>query len=383
MRVAAILALVAATLIAPAGADGEPSPRTELLRAQAEAGAAASRVRALETRASIATGRANRARAAQAAAVARIAAAEAGISAAQARVRIVDGQRRVQRARLAAEERPTVMLVAGLQTLARRPPALALVQPGSLEDLVRTRALLASTMPAIAARTRDLRAELAAATRIERAATLAARSLRARQASLDVERRKLARLEAASLRERQTYVDAALGEGDRALALGEDARAIVSQSRQRRDDAGVARALSRLPGPVLRPGTRTVFLRAQLRPRYLLPVDGRVVTGAGEISAAGVHARGLTLATEAEAEIVSPAAGRVVYAAPFRSYGAIVIIDHGGGWTTLVTNLGALDVVIGRTVARGEALGTAGAGRPEITVELRRGGRPVPITPLL
>jgi hypothetical protein len=140
-------------------------------------------------------------------------------------------------------------------------------------------------MPAIAARTEGIRAQLAEATRIERQASLAARALRARQAELVGERRKLAALEAASLRERQTYVDAALGEGDRALALGEDARAIVSGSRQRQIDAAVAGALAQLPGPVMRPGT-TASRGPATRPRYLLPVDGRVLTGAGEISAA-------------------------------------------------------------------------------------------------
>lgn len=379
-----VASLVATSLVATSVAAGALafSPQSALLRAQAEARAAQQRVSQLEGRAQVATSRAERARVAQAAAVARIAAAEAGISAAQARVRIVEGRRAVQRTRLAAAERPTVTLVAGLQTLARRPPALALIQPGTLDDLVRTRALLASTMPVIAARTSDLRAELAAAMRIERQSTLAADALRGQRAQLLTERRKLARLEVASLRERQTFVDAALGEGDRALALGEDARAIVSQSRQRQQDATVAAALSRLPGPWLRPGTGIVPPPSGPRPRYLMPVDGRLLVGAGEISAAGVHARGLTLATAPGADIVAPADGRVVYAARFRSYGTIVIIDHGGGWTTLVTNLDALEVASGDTVYRGDTLGTAGKAR-EITIELRHAGQPVPITPLL
>lgn len=359
------------------------SPQTALLRAQAEARGAQSRVRALEARADAATTRINRTRAALAAAVARIAAAEAGISAAEARVRIVDERRAAQRVRLAAEERPAVMLVAGLQTLARRPPALALVQPGSLQDLVHTRALLASTMPAIAARTAGMRAELALAERIERQSVAAAASLRARRADLDTERRRLAALEARGLARRQVFVDAALGEGDRVLALGEDARAIVSQSQQRRDDAAVVAVLARLPGPSLRPGSRIGAPPSSGRPRYLMPVAGRLLVGAGEISAAGVHARGLTLATAENAPVIAPADGRVVYAGPFRSFGYIAIVDHGGGWTTLVTDLAALDVSFGDTVDRGEALGRAASRRPQVTIELRRGGRPVPITPLL
>lgn len=378
-----IIALSIALTLTAAAAASAPSPQTELLRAKAEARAAEARVRELESRAGRFTTRINRARAAQAVAIARIAAAEAGISAAEARVRIVEAQRSAQRRRLAAEEAPAATLIAGLQTLARRPPALALVQRGTLDDLVHTRALLASTMPAIARRTEGLRAELAIANRIERQASRAAASLRAGRAELDTQRRRLAAIEAANLRERQTYVDAALGEGDRALALGEDARAIVTQSRQRRNDAEVAAVLSRLSGPRLRPGTRPAAPRTSRLPTYLMPVEGRLLVGAGEISQAGVHARGLTLATTPEAEVIAPAAGRILYAAPFRSYGMIVILDHGAGWTTLVTNLAALDVAAGGTIARGDPLGYAGKGRPQVTIELRRAGRPVPITPLL
>ncbi len=383
MRPTTILAFAAALGLAAAALANTPSPQTALLRAQAEAREAQSKARALEARAEAATTRVNRTRAALSAAVARIAAAEAGINAAEARVRIVDERRRAQRVRLAAEERPAVALVAGLQTLARRPPVLALVQPGTLQDLVHTRALLAGTMPAIAARTAGIRAELAASDRIERDAVVAAAGLRARHAELDTQRRRLAALEAASVAVRQTYVDAALGEGDRALALGEDARAIVSQGRQRRDDAAIAATLSRLPGPRLRPGSRIGAKRGIVRPRYLMPVEGRLLVGAGEISAAGVHARGLTMATAASAPVVAPADGRVVYAGPFRSYGYIAVVDHGAGWTTLVTDMAAVDVAVGDTIGRGDPLGRTASRRPQVTIELRRGGRPVPITPLL
>jgi len=378
-----LFALTLALGAAASGAANAPSPRAELLRARTEASEAGRRSRALEVEARRAGTRAARARAAQAAAVARIAAAEAGISAAEARIRIIESQRSAQRVRLAAEERPIVPLVAALQTMARRPPALTLVHRGSIQQLVHTRALLASTLPVIAERTRGLRAELALAKRIERQSAQAAASLRASRGDLDRQRGRLAAIERVNLRRSQSFFSSALDEGDRALSLREDARGIVSESRQRRDDDALAASLSVLPGPVLLPGIATPSARQPVRPRYLLPVEGRLVTGAGEISDAGVHARGLTLATASGAGIIAPAAGRIAYAARFRSFGMIVIIDHGGGWTTLVTNLAALDIAAGQRVARGDALGRAGVDRPEITVELRHGGRPVPITPLL
>ena len=116
---------------------------------------------------------------------------------------------------------------------------------------------------------------------------------------------------------------------------------------------------------------------------YLLPVRGRLITGVGEISDGGVHSRGLTFEPEPRARIVAPANGRVAYAAPFRSYGNVVILDHGQGWSTVVTNLASLNVARGQVIRRGRPLGQAAAQSPRVTVELRREGRPVPIAQLI
>jgi murein hydrolase activator len=54
-----------------------------------------------------------------------------------------------------------------------------------------------------------------------------------------------------------------------------------------------------------------------------------------------------------------------------------VIIDHDGGWTSLITNLGRLDVAVAARVVQGSPLGLAGPGRPIVTTELRKDGAPV------
>jgi septal ring factor EnvC (AmiA/AmiB activator) len=81
--------------------------------------------------------------------------------------------------------------------------------------------------------------------------------------------------------------------------------------------------------------------------------------------------------------VVAPAAGTIVHAARFRSYGEVVIIDHGNGWQSVVTNLTSIGVAVGQRVRRGDRIGRAGTGEPRIGIELRRGGRAVPIAPLL
>jgi septal ring factor EnvC (AmiA/AmiB activator) len=262
--------------------------------------------------------------------------------------------------------------------MARRPPALALIQPGSLDEVVHVRALLASSLPAIRARTAGVRAEMDRGERLRRQAREAVVQLGASRRDLQGRRVALARFEQEQRRRSASLMQSALHESDRALAFGEEARDLAALAGTRAFQARLERRLAELPGPALRPGA------APSRPRppyYVIPVEGRLLTGTGEISDAGVHARGLTFATAAGAQAVAPRSGRIAYAAPLRGYGEVVIIDHGGGWTTTLTNLAGLAVRRGDRVRARQPLGRAAAG--EVTVELRKDGRPFPITLLL
>src|SRR3546814_14616861 len=65
--------------------------------------------------------------------------------------------------------------------------------------------------------------------------------------------------------------------------------------------------------------------------------------------------------------VTAPAAGTVAYARAFRDYGPIVIIDHRGGWTTLVTGIGTLAVRPGDSVAQGATIGRVGTAHAGAT----------------
>jgi len=389
LRLGAVaLALLAPT---PAPAQNVREEAAALVHARRQAVVAEQRSAALEAAAARASDDAARARAAEAAVAARIQAAEAEIAAAHARIRLIEVMRARQRASLAEKQAPIARLAAALQTMARRPPALAIVQPGSLSDLVHVRTLLASTLPVIRARTAGLRAEVEEGDRLRRRADQAVAHLKAGQQRLEDRRLELVKLEAAHRRRSQALVDSAMFEQDRAIALGEQARDIVDLLSELDSQAALREQLAALPGPVPRPPVpgraampaRDMAVRPAGRPAYRLPVVGRVVTGMGEVSETGVRARGITFATAREAQVVAPAAGRVAFAGEFRGYGRIVIIDHGGGWTTLITNLASVAPGVGTRVDQGSPLGRAGARKPSVTVELRRAGQPVNIVAML
>jgi len=377
------MALLGALGGAAASAQDDPvaAGKAELASARDAAKAAADRSRALERAAAAARGDADKVRAEQRAVAARIAAAEADSRAARARVVLIGELLARRQADLARQRTPIARLVAALQSLASRPAWVTVVQPGSIDDLVHVRAVLGAVVPAMEARTAGVRAEVAQAARLREAAGAAAAALAASNRVLEDQRLALVRAEAAQRLRSQALARGAMVESDRAIALGERSRDIVDQLRTLDTQQDTQASLAALPGPLPRPGAETP--PAPLPRAYRLPVGGRVATGYGEVSDSGVRARGITLAVAPGATVMAPAAGRIAYSARFRGYGRIVILDHGDGWTTLVTGLAAGVGPVGARVAAGTPIGRAPPGRAEVTVELRRRGVPVDLAAML
>ena len=398
--VAALIAFASARLVAADG-DALVLPGTAgtsltqeqqaLKDARRQSDEARDRAARLAQQASAARDAAEQARRRAAAVAARIQQAEADIQAAQARIAIIARLQRAQAKRLAARQEPVVRLTAALQMMARRPLALALVQPGSISDAVHLRAVLGQILPVIEQRTAGLRAELARSRALRATAQQASDALAQAQQDRRAQRAELAGLETQKRLAARDYRANAGMESERALALGERARDIVDLMDRLEAAGDLRERLTALSGPLPRPARPDKAgaapperdAMASGPPPYRLPVVGQLVTGMGEVNDSGVRARGLTLVTQPGAQAIAPTAGRVVFAGPYRDYGQILIIDHGGGWTTLITGLHRLTTRVGDAVRQGDPVGVTGARRSNITVELRRNGRPVDIIPLV
>lgn len=393
LRLSALIALFSVVLAPIAFAQtGRKAEEAEALQqALRQRAIAQQRAAEFERQATSAQSRAARAAASVAAVAAQVQAAEADLTAAETRIRLIGELQREQRARLADRQGSIIQLTAALQTMARRPPALALVQPGSVSDIVHLRSLFATTLPIVRQRTADLRGEVARGANLRLDADRALAVLEDRQANLEGRRQELAQFATRSQNQADQIVNTALYESDRVIALGEEARDIRDLMSELDRQAEIRDDLIDLPGPRLRPTRpgeasaprQDVASRQRQRPAYRLPVMGELVEGMGEVSDAGVRARGITLATQPGAQVIAPTSGRISYAGEFRGYGRIVIIDHSGGWTSLITGLGANSVSVGDVVQQGTPIGRAGDDRPQVTVELRRGGEPVDISSLV
>ncbi|MCL6249911.1 peptidoglycan DD-metalloendopeptidase family protein [Altererythrobacter sp. KTW20L] len=362
--------------------------RAALQQALAEREAAEARSVRLEAEAAASQDAVDRTARQAAALAARVQQAEAGIAAADARLALIGEEQARLRSALGREQRPIVTLTAALQQFSRRPVALSLLRPGEVRDLVYLRAVMASTVPQVEARTVALRAAIDRQAVLRQETTQATQVLRQEEAALAERRTELAALEARQRLAAREAGSLASREAERALALGEQARdldALVGEL----DRAAVLRnRLAELPGPLLRPEGNAPLVAEEpaaitsasapvgAPAPYILPVAGRTVTGFGA-PVSGVLSQGLTLAPRSNAQVVAPAAGRVAFAGPYRGYGRIVIIEHAGGWTSLVTGLARSDVAVGDELVGGAPIGVAGPGRPTVTLELRRDGEAV------
>ena len=402
LRLLVLVALLAATggLVALGGGAGQlvaqvgvpatsvDDTRQALQDARAEGERARARAEALEREASGAVAAAERTAQESAALAARIQQAEAEIAANEAQARLISQQRVALRARLAERQRPLVRLTAALQRIARRPAALSLLRPGSLEDTVHLRAVLESMLPVVQRRTQALRGEIERGRALQLQAEATAASLRRSQGDLTARRKQLATIETQQRLSSREATGNASREAERALALAEQTRDLSALVGDLTKAGALREQLAALPGPIMRPprpeasqvigGGAPAAAPPRFAPlRFLMPVSGRLVIGFGEVAPGKPRSKGLGIAARGGAQAVAPAAGRVAFAGPYQGYGTIVIIEHGSGWTSLVTGLASIDTAVGRELVAGSPLGQAGPGQPVVTLELRNNGEPV------
>lgn len=118
----------------------------------------------------------------------------------------------------------------------------------------------------------------------------------------------------------------------------------------------------------------------QAFPRLVAPVPGAVVQRFGQADDLGIVARGHTYEAPRGARVLAPAAGSVMFAGPLAGHGLILIVEHAGGYHSLVAGLVRIDVRVGQRVTQGQAVGQMdqrGDGRPRLYFEFRQAGQPV------
>ncbi|CAM3266268.1 hypothetical protein SPAN111604_13845 [Sphingomonas antarctica] len=349
-----------------------PPDPAALLRAQRTSEADASR---FAQTARNATDSAAKARALAGELDARIVASRNAVAVSQARLFDIDAQRRTLEAQLAEKRQPIARLIAALVALQRRPAALALVHPASLDTQAHVRASIRALVPAIEARTAGLRAQAAMLDRVRASALSERQILSIAQTQLVAQQAALGRYAGSRLRAAEDAAGRGLTAQDRALVLADDVERLQRAIDEARADTATAARLGALPRLLAPAGP------VQARVAYTLPA-GTLVTGFGERLDDGRRSAALVFAPSPGAIVGAPRGGRVAFAGTLKGYGRVVIVEHAGGLTSVIAGLADLSVVRGDQVTAGAPVGHALAVDPAIRLELRQNGTPIAPTRL-
>jgi septal ring factor EnvC (AmiA/AmiB activator) len=167
------------------------------------------------------------------------------------------------------------------------------------------------------------------------------------------------------------------------------ARADVARAERQRQASEAAAAQQRQVALQHPTGADTIASAAQPRSQLTAPVAGSIVRSWGDPTDGG-PATGISYRAPPAARVVSPCGGRIAFAAPFRSYGLLLIIDCGGGYHAVLAGFEKLDAKVGQSVAAGEPVGVmpswepgSSGARPSLYVELRHDGQAVNPAPWL
>lgn len=109
-----------------------------------------------------------------------------------------------------------------------------------------------------------------------------------------------------------------------------------------------------------------------------LPARGSIISQYGDQKNKGVTSKGITLATRSFAQVIAPFDGTVVFAGPFRGYGEMIIVEHDGGYLSLLAGLGSINVETGQLLLAGEPIGQMpDTQKAELYIEIRKNNQPI------
>jgi len=134
-------------------------------------------------------------------------------------------------------------------------------------------------------------------------------------------------------------------------------------------------------------GTGTPPRIAAAPGKFTWPLQGPVVSGFGRKPGGGQN-DGVNIGSAKGAPVRASADGMVAYEGDgIKSYGNLVLVRHGGGFTTAYAHLSKILVKKGDRLKQGQSLGTVGTSgvvdKPQLHFEIRKGREPLDPSALL
>lgn len=313
------------------------------------------------------------------------------------------------RGRLDGADNNISNVLAALERISRNPPPALIVNPSDALGSARSAILISAILPELQKKADAVMADLTRLGQIKAEALKQQEQLEANLEILEEEQLRIATLIAARKESENRATTALAAEEAEAQALADKATSLkqLIDELQKRATAvqtaaeATAAANAGANAPTLDQDTVRIALAntnrtepavpfAQAKGYLVMPSSGVTVIDYGAGDGFGGISRGLSVVTRADAQVVAPADGWVLFAGDYLNYGQIVILNTGQDYTMLLAGLAKVDVQIGQFVMMGEPIGTmgsqtigrtvatsAGVSRPTLYIEMRKNNEPV------
>ncbi len=335
----------------------------------------------------------------------RVRVVEEQIAAVQARLKPLNDKEAALRVSLEGRRNVIAEVLAALQRMGRRPPPAVMVRAEDALESVRMAMMLGAVLPEMRQAADAVTADLTALVKVREDIARERETLTASLAALAEDRQRIAALMAERQR-RQGEAEKTL-EAERLNAVQlarqvdnlkdliakleqglDPATRAARTSARLADDSKVNLAALKDPGR-LAPAVAFVSAKGSLK----LPVNGIKTRNFGAPDGLGGSERGISVTTRPAAQVTAPCDGWVVYAAPYRSYGQLLILNVGGGYHVLLAGMERMTAEVGQFVLTGEPVAVMGSGpqvasinvtgttQPVLYIEFRKDGTPVDPAP--
>ncbi len=316
--------------------------------------------------------------------------AEGNVSRLETRITSLEAETDEKRTSLLANNDNIVELIAAVERLSKRPVVLALLKPGDALTTARTTSLMASLIPAIDAKAGKLRTDLTLLADIQTQLSDQRFKLKNGLEALTKNQQNLASLFDSRRAEAGQATERAKALAREMKTFSEEASSLRELIAKLEQQAAKQRSLAArrdTPDTIERPFSSLGKALSELKGQLPYPAIGVIMQRFGARDGAG-DAKGIRIRTRDSAQVISPYDGSVVFAGPFRNYGLLLIIDHGGGYHSLLAGFETLQSDVGQWVLMGEPIGTmpaaaSQAGDGELYLELRRRGTAINPLPWL
>jgi septal ring factor EnvC (AmiA/AmiB activator) len=343
------------------------------------------------------------------AAAERVKTAEAQVADVQNKIGDLIVQELDTRGRLDGANASISNVLAALERISRNPPPALIVDPSDALGSARSALLISAILPQLKAKADQVVSDLKHLGDIKTAAQAQEDNLKANFDVLEEEQLRIATLiqaqkqnEAVASTTLAAEQQAASDMADKAATLkqliadlGKQAQAVATAA-----DA-TAKANAGAKAPALDTDTVKLALANPARQQPAVPfasargfldfpVSGVNVANFGDSDGLGGVSKGVSVVTRAEAPVLAPADGWVLYTGNYLNYGQIVILDGGQDYTVLLAGLATVDVTPGQFVLMGSKIGimgsrtigrtvasSAGAQRPTLYIEMRDKNQPM------